>query len=155
MTARGISPILFESVSAVTATPSVEVGTRRQVGDEEYVYIYNVGSSTIGAGKFFTASLVTGYSVTVSTTTSVDMPLGICKHADIATGSYGWGMVAGFAKFIAATNESFAAGALITCAGDGLAANKTISTGYVAAAFGKAMEAVASAGSGQGFFKFF
>lgn len=155
MTVRNVGPILFEGVSAVTATPSVEVGTRRVIGDEEYIYVHNAGNSELHTGKLYTASAVTGYSVTVSTTTSVDLPLGICKHATIATGYYGWGMTRGFSRFLPGANESFAAGALITNASDGFAANKTIATGYVGDCVGKAMEAVASGGSGQGFFRFF
>ena len=65
--------IYFESVSAVTATPSVEVGRRRIEGDEAYVYVYNTGSSTAGVNKGCVLSAVSGYSVTVSSVTMTDI----------------------------------------------------------------------------------
>ena len=46
------NPIATESVSAVTATPSVEVGTRRYYKGKDYIYCYNAGGSQISQGQF-------------------------------------------------------------------------------------------------------
>lgn len=144
----------FESVSTVTATPSVEVGTWRREGNDEYVYCYNIGSSTIGAHYGVTVSGLVGYSVTVSTITSVDMMIGICKHTDIPTGSYGWILTKGFSQFAAGADNSFAAGGPLICGVDGTFALKSSATLHTGSVVGKAMSAVASGGSGYAFFKF-
>lgn len=151
-------PVRFYGVSHVTATLSSkhpEVGTKARVGDESYVWVYNTGSSTVGVSKCATISGVTGYSVTVSTTTSVDFIVGVCKHTDIPTGSYGWLLTEGFAAVEMEEDNSCAAGQLLTVAADGefaLKSNAT-ATGYQSPAFGKSMEAIASGASGQAFIR--
>lgn len=142
----------FESVSAVTATPSVEVGMRRTVGDETYVYCYNAGNSQIPPSYGVTLSAVTGYSVTISTTTSVDFFVGVVKHTTLTTGTYGWIMTRGFCAVEMEADNSCTAGQILTVAADGEFALKSNSTGYPAPAVAKAMEAMASGASGQAFF---
>lgn len=89
-----------ETVSAVTATPSVSLGTRRLEGATEYVYAYNGGSIAYqGAPAILTAT--SGYSFVVTFATAADMGctvLGIVQNATIAAGSYGWVAVRGFAN---------------------------------------------------------
>lgn len=154
MSVSQVSPILFESVSAVTATPSIEVGSTRREGNADYVYVYNAGNSQISPAFGCVMSGVSGYSVTVSSTTSVDLLVGIVKHATITTGAYGWMMVRGFGEFKAEASNSFAAGQLIAVAADGAFALKSNSTGYPTPAVGKAMAAIASGASGTGYFRF-
>ena len=144
-----------ETVSNVTATPSVEVGRRRTVNDEEYLYVYNAGSSTAGVNKGVVVSAVSGYSVTVSSVTMVDICVGHVKHTAIPTGSYGWVCTRGWIQADAHADQSFAAGALGVLAHDGALTNKSISTGFVAPAHAKAMAAVASGASGTFFIKCF
>lgn len=102
MSFYGVAPILFESVSAVTATPSVDLGTRRIDAGNEYVYCYNAGGSTIAVSegvKFITGA--SGYSVANTQLTSVANPcVGVCKHAAIAAGSYGWIITKGFTTML-------------------------------------------------------
>jgi hypothetical protein len=142
----------FAGVSMVTATPGVndpEVGTRLRYGDEDYVFVYNAGNSQISTGYGAILSAVTGYSVTVSSTTSVDLCVGVVKHATLTTGTYGWLLTKGFGKVVAQADASFAAGALPILAADGTVTNRTISTGFVGNILGKTMGAIASAGSGD------
>ena len=110
MSFEGLAPIRFESVSAVTATNTVDLGTRAVDGGNEYVYVYNAGNSQISKGFAAVLSATTGYSVTVSSTTQVDIALGMVKNATLTTGTYGWLMIKGFATFCAGANDSFAAG---------------------------------------------
>jgi hypothetical protein len=155
MAVYDVGPILFESVSNVTATNSVEVGTRRRVGDEEYVYCYNAGNSQISPTYGAVMSAVSGYSVTVSSITSVDLLAGVCKHATLTTGTYGWLVVKGFCQVEMEADNSAAAGQLLALAADGEFALKSNSTGYPTPAIGKSMEAIASAGSGTAFISVF
>lgn len=141
----------FESVSAVTATPSVEVGRERRVGDEHYRYVYNAGNSQIPPSYGCILSGVTGYSVSISSTTSVDFLVGVVKHATLTTGTYGWVMTQGFSAVEMEADNSAAAGQILALAADGEFALKSNSTGYPTPAVGKTMEAIASGASGQAY----
>lgn len=147
MTVQNISPVFFESISNVTATNSVEVGTIRQEGDELYRYVYNAGNSQIPPSYACILSAVSGYSVTISSTTSVDFCVGVVKHATLTTGTYGWVVTQGFCQVEMEADNSGAAGALLVLAADGEFANKTISTGYPGQVVGKLMGAAASGAS--------
>lgn len=141
----------FESVSAVTASPSVEVGRERKVGDESYVYVYNNGGEDIDPGLGAILSGVTGYSVTVSSVTSADFLVGVCKHATLTTGTYGWLMTRGFSSVeMIATSGTVAAGGLLELGADGAFAPVSNTTAN-GPAVGKAMEAIVSGASGQAF----
>lgn len=144
----------FAGVSQVTQTlgpNDPEVGTRLRSGDEDYIFVYNAGTTQISPGYAAILSAVTGYSVTVSSTTSVDFAVGFVKHATLTTGTYGWLLTKGFGKMTAEANMSFAAGALAILAADGTVTNKTISTGFVGPACAKAMAAIASGASGDAY----
>jgi hypothetical protein len=148
----------FAGVSQVTASLGVndpEVGTRLRSGDEEYIFVYNDGNSQISPGFAAIVSGVTGYSVTVSSITSVDYPIGVCKHATLTTGTYGWLMTKGFGQVTMQADNSCAVGGLLVLASDGKVAQKSISTGYPAPAFGKAMAAIGSGVSGTAFLNIF
>lgn len=143
--------VFFESVSNVTATNSVEVGIERRVGDEYYQYVYNAGNSQINPGNGAILSGVTGYSVTVSSTTSADFLVGVCKHSTLTTGTYGWLMTKGFTSIeMGGTSGTVAAGGLVELGDDGqfYPVSNTTGNGPVV---GKAMEAIVSAASGQAF----
>ncbi len=148
------SPIAFGSVSATTNSrgPSdPRVGDVRTVGNENYLYCYNNGNSQILPGDGVVVSAVSGYSVTLSSTTGVDLLVGIVKHSTIATGYYGYVCTRGFTQVNMGANLSAAAGALLVLAADGKFTNKTISTGYAAAAKVKTMDAIASGASGTAY----
>jgi len=144
----------FAGVSMVTKTLGVndpEVGTRLRYGDEDYVFVYNAGNSQISPGYGAILSAVTGYSVTVSSTTSVDLCVGVVKHATLTTETYGWLLTKGFGKVVDQVGNGIAAGNLVILAADGTVVAKTISTGFVGPVLGKTMGAIASASSGDCF----
>lgn len=155
MSLDSIGPISFESVSAVTATPTVEIGTRRSVAGNEYLYVFNAGNTQISKGHAAILSGVSGYSVTVSSITMTDYPVGMVKHTTLTSDTYGWLMTKGFATFIAGASDSFAVGNPIGLGVDGAFVNKTISTGFMSPTLGKCLQATASnVSSGYGYFSF-
>jgi hypothetical protein len=154
MTHYANRPVLFAGKSMVTASLGVndpEPGYRMTDGDEDYVFVYNAGESDIAPSYGAVMSAVSGYSVTVSSTTSVDFLVGVCKHATLTTGTYGWLVTRGFTQVEMEADNSCTAGQILALAEDGEFALKSNSTGYPTPAVGKAMEAIASAGSGTAF----
>lgn len=156
MTFYSADPVRFYGVSHVTDTLSSkhpEVGARMSVGDEDYIWVYNTGANAqIPPGYGAVLSGVTGYSVTVSSTSSADFLVGVCKHATITTGAYGWLVTKGFAPVEMGADYSAAAGSLLELSDDGTFDIVSNTTGNVGAC-GKAMEAIASGASGSAFIK--
>lgn len=121
-----VSPISFESVSATTLTPSVQLGTKRSEGGIDYVYVYNGSTSSIGQGlmgNIGATSMNSGYTVTVTNAASqVGGPLvvGVAHNAAIPTLCYGWlatkGVVYGIPD---ATATSLNSGVEVTVGVDG------------------------------------
>ncbi len=87
----------------------------------------------------------------MSSTTSVDFCVGVCKHATMTTATYGWLLTKGFGKVVDSVGNGIAAGNLVILAEDGKVVAKTISTGFVGNVLGKTMGAIASASSGDAF----
>lgn len=92
-----ISPILMESVSNVTATAVVNLGTRVTVGGIDYIYVYNAttnGAISQGQGGFISpANFSSMCTVTVSNAASQaghNRLVGVAHNATIPTGYYGW-----------------------------------------------------------------
>lgn len=151
---NGLSPIRFVSPSFVTNSlgpNDPNVGDVAVYGNEKYRFVYNVGSSTANVGDGVIVSAVSGYSVTVSSVTGVDLLVGVVKHAAIATGYYGYVVTNGFSQVNMGADLSAAAGALLVLAADGKFTAKTISTGYVGQGNVKAMGAIASGASGTAY----
>lgn len=144
MTVENISPVQFESVSAVTATPSVELGTERTVAGQKYVYIHNCGISTasVGYGLVRPASAAAGlYSCSVSSV-SGDQCIGFVKHADIPTLYYAWALTDGLVGLQVSSGAStVAAGAV------GLGINGNIATHTVGYAVAQVLTQVVSGNS--------
>ena len=154
MTWYADQPVSFQGVSQVTGSlgpNDPEPGYRVSVGDEDYVFVYNAGNSQISPTYGCVMSAVSGYSVTVSSITSVDFLAGVVVHATLTTGDYGWICTRGFVTVEMEADNSAAAGQLLALAADGEFALKSNSTGYPTPAVGKAMAAIASAGSGTAF----
>jgi len=147
MAFHSLNPINFESVSAVTLTPSVEIGVRRIENEEEYIYCYNDGGASITAGFGVILSNVTGYSVTVSSVTEVGGFFGIAKNATFATAAYGWMMVRGFVDMPNGMAGTAVADAdIVVPAVDGKFAAHTSTAKTIP--FGVVMSAGASGGTG-------
>lgn len=125
MSIQSLSPIMFESVSAVTATPSVELGTRRIDAGNAYIYVYNDGNSQISQGLMGRnpATLSSGYSVTVTNAASGAggmFVVGVAHNATLTTGTYGWLMTRGVTYAVPdASAISLNSGALLTDGVDG------------------------------------
>jgi len=154
MSVYNCGPVVFAGKSSTTnalGSNDPEVGTIYREGDEEYVWVYNAGNSQIQPSYGAVMSAVSGYSVTLSSVTSVDLLVGVCKHATIATGYYGWLMKKGIVEVEMEADNSCAAGQLLALAADGEFALKSNSTGYPTPAVGKAMAAIASGASGTAY----
>lgn len=147
----GLAPVIFESVSQTTLTNSVELGTRVEYDGKSYCYVYNTGNSQALPGMGVTVSgNVSGYSVTISSTTMVDAFVGVVHHATIATAYYGWVVTRGLCKVRAMANSGLAAADIIVAGGDGLHSTNNIVTNAVAPHIhGKTTLATASAGVGE------
>jgi len=96
MSAYSYREINTESVSAVTATPSVQLGTRRLLDGREYVYAYCGGAGDANQGSPAILTSVSGYSFICNTfTTAADFSatfslLGVVQNATCASSSYCW-----------------------------------------------------------------
>lgn len=120
----------FATPSMVTATlgkNDAELGTRWQTGGREYVLVYNAGNSQISVGRAATLSGVTGYSVTVSSTINADHIVGVCYHATLTTGTYGWLLTRGIGTVVTSTSVALATGAVATVQADGYWDNLVVS----------------------------
>jgi hypothetical protein len=92
-----------ESVSAVTATNTVSIGTRRYEGGREWLYVYNGNTEQWVPGRGVRlASGATGYTgdiaIPAATTFSAAVCLGVVVNATITTGAYGWIARQGFVQ---------------------------------------------------------
>jgi hypothetical protein len=151
MTHYANRPVLFAGKSMVTASLGVndpEPGYRLTDGDEDYVFVYNAGNSQISPTYGAIMSAVSGYSVTVSSVTSVDFLVGVCKHATLTTGTYGYLCTRGFVQVEMGANNSIAVGGMLQLGTDGTFADRASGIANIGNVPGKVMEAIASAGSG-------
>lgn len=129
----GFDVIVGESVSAVTATNSVELGTLRMYNGIIYRYVYNAGNSQIPPTYGVTMSGVSGYSVTISSVTSLgDKCFGVVVNATLTTATYGWAAVYGPVTVEAHASESLIAGYGLTISEDGTFGSYTALVGVTA-----------------------
>jgi hypothetical protein len=119
-------PVRFESVSAVTASPSVSPGARTIDAGNEYLYVYNGGNTqvSVGQGVFISPSdYNSGFTGAVSNAASQsggERLMGVVHHATLTTGTYGWVVTKGL-SYIAldASQVSMNAGAILVPGVDG------------------------------------
>lgn len=171
----GIRELFKETVSAVTATAPADLtpGTIRFEGDKEYQYVYNGGGASAMVGAYVRSTSTSGYTVTVTGTSQLAIPFGIVQSVTLTTGGYGWVLKRGTTTFIADTNSSFAIGQGICVGTDGKWINASAAAKFVVASgttttswadgltyplslntvYGVAVSALASAGSGLGYFR--
>lgn len=147
----GYPPIVNESVSAVTATPSMMIGVRRFEQGDEYVYVYNTGGQQLSPGNGCIISAATSYSITISSVTSVDTFMGVVKHATITTGAYGWVVTRGFVPMRAVANSGLASADYVMAGDNGtFTVPGSVVTGYIGNFVGRVLQSTASAGLGYG-----
>ena len=155
MSYYGISPLSFESVSAVTATPTpgLDLGTERIVAGEKYRYVYSLGQISPGYGATYSGT--SGNSVAATGVVSGEHCAGFCKHATLTTGTYGWLLVKGVVdSYNGMTNSAPADGDVVYLTTDGKfrsgkGAPATSATDFVGGyAVGKVLSAGASGGTG-------
>jgi hypothetical protein len=95
-TVNGPQTLFDESVSAVTATNTVALGTLREEGGNKYRYVYMQQAANPGYGVMLTSG-GSGYSVTASMTTG-DVIHGVIQNTTATTGTYCWVLREGLAK---------------------------------------------------------
>lgn len=147
-------PAFMESVSNVTATPSVQNGAIRVENGDVYRYVYNDCNSQIIPGLGVIISANSGFSVTLSSTTNSGGFFGIVHHATLTTGTHGWVMTAGFCKIKAPANSGIVSGAVLGVGGDGVVTDVPV-TGVAAVIQGYCVGATGSAGVGLGYMRLF
>jgi hypothetical protein len=150
----GVDPISMESVSAVTATNSVDLGTRRIHGGEEYVYFYNNTGSSVTAGMAMTVSGLSGYSLTRSTTAESDVAICFVKHAAVPAANYAWGLVRGIVQ--AQFTSTMATGVPIQIGTDGAVMTyTTAAASFPGAILGKVLSSATATSFGMCYVKCF
>lgn len=106
----GFQQAFEEVISQVTATNSVDLGSRRIHKGEEYVYCYNASGADIQPTygvKLVTAA--SGYSVAATSLTDTAHPcVGVVKHSTFTASYYGWVMTKGFTSLEMDVDQSAA-----------------------------------------------
>lgn len=146
MTVQSISPVMFEGVSMVTASPKHELGTKRNEGGVEYRLVYNAGGAAtgVGVGVSRPASCFAGLYSCSASSASGDLCLGFVKHASIPSGEYGWVVTRGLVTVAVASSASDQAAGPKALGANGLVA--TLGAGY--AVIGELTTAIVSGNSG-------
>lgn len=163
---QSVGPIAFESVSNVTLTPSVDLGTVRVYNGEEYVYVYNDSNTSMPVGLGCVMSGNTGMSVTISSTTYFNTCMGFVKHATFPSLTYGWLLTRGFTNVKMGADSSGIVGdpIYLTLSGavQGIRPANTATTAFsqVTSQFGLVpigviVQATASAGTGYAYVRCF
>lgn len=138
------TPIIFGGISGVTSSrgsKDPQVGAEAIYAGVKYVYIYNAGTTQISKGNVCVPATATaGYSCTVSSAV-YGQPVGVCVHATLTTGTYGWVATKGTVEVSAA---SACAQGTALCVG----ANGAFAT-YVCGTTGKEYGYSVSASSGS------
>jgi hypothetical protein len=140
-----------ESVSAVTATNTVELGAQRRHGGVEYRYVYNNGTTAVSPGYAVVISALSGWSVTISSVTEVSPPVGVVVHATMTTNTYGWVATKGIVGVEADVDQGITSGQKLYLGPDGVHVPVTGTTAFSQTSIpyihGYALGTTASAGS--------
>lgn len=117
MAGYNMPPLQVESVSTVTDTGTVDLGTRVWKDGREYVYVYNTGS-TAPVGYCVILTGTSGYTVNVtynSVTTDNLRPtvFGVVREADLDATAYGWVVTRGHCDLYNDGTAAVAAGDMI------------------------------------------
>lgn len=147
----GDHPVVNESVSAVTATPSTDLGTIRCHAGADYMYVYAVGTISQYCGAILTGT--SGYSVVATGAVSGQFAMGFAVHDSIPAGSYGWLFQRGVANIkngMASTALAVTDNIYLATDGQGVFGRTTVTTNAVSDGhvIGKLLSAGASGGTG-------
>lgn len=117
----GVGPVVFDGagVSNVTATNSVQLGSRLERDGRLYVYVYNASTNQISPGMGCIVTATSGYSVVFTNATLVGAYVGVVHHATLTTGTYGWIVARGNTQVRACTSTALAKGDLLAPGIDG------------------------------------
>jgi hypothetical protein len=150
MAAYGLQTLFEESVSQITATPSVALGTRRIEGGNEYIYAYNA-NTTAAVGYGVIASLNSGYSFSV--TAALGNPLmGVVQNTEFTAAYYGWLLIRGLARSLPSTNACVAGTAICVSTNGAFESVLTALAGGTAVACGVSL-GITSGSTGSAFIK--
>ena len=142
-----------ESVSAVTATNSVSLGSMRIEDGKEFRYVFNAGTTAV-VGKGVIQSVNSNYTVTVSSAVG-DRCFGVVVNADLTTENYGWVQTRGKAHVsVVGDHASAATGkGLALGANGGFGAVTTGATGSTWAAMeaARTLETIGTAQTGSAY----
>lgn len=148
--AYGVGPICFESVSNVTATPSVALGEVRFHDGEHYEYVFAAKELPVGYGAVYSGT--SGHTCVTTGAVSGEYCAGWVKHATISSGSYGWLLKKGVvdaknnrASTAPSVNQVAYLGSDGGFVCDAIVITNAIDTGHVV---GKILSAGASGGTG-------
>jgi hypothetical protein len=136
MAFNSVGPVIFESVSQTTASPSHELGTRVHASGEEYVYCYNNTGSAVTQGAIMIKSGASGYSLSRSSTAALDFAVVGVKHAALAAGDYFWGLVRGDMEVM---SVAMAAGSLLQIGADGAVTTAAVGSFTTGPVIGKCL----------------
>jgi len=154
MSNYGYRNVFEESVSAVTLTNSIALGTRRIENGKEYVYCYNMATSTAQIGYGVVQSAASNFSVTVSSVIG-EKAFGVVQSNDLQPITYGWIQVRGVAKvLVGGTTVTGSAGRGVYLIANGVVEPvQTGATGltWAAARFGSLLQEIATGGSGSAY----
>lgn len=95
MSNYGLQQLFEESVSAVTATNSVQLGVERWQDGRKYRYMYNGSTSTAATKMGVVYSGNSGYTMTISNVAGQAGLAGVVYNAEIGPANYGWIAVQG------------------------------------------------------------
>jgi hypothetical protein len=162
MAFESLGPIQFGTKSLVTTSlgkNDPELGALHHDADgRTYQFVYNDGGASVpvGCGVVPAAGATGAYSVTVTAATSADLVVGVCRHATLTTAAYGWVVVRGVTSVqMGATSGTVTTGGLIEVAANGYFVPVSNTTGNKAPAVGKALNTIASSGTGDAYVRCF
>jgi hypothetical protein len=130
MSNYGLQRVFEESVSAVTAKPSVDLGTERWQGGKKYVYMYNASTSTALVKLGVTYSGMSGYSMTQSSIAGEGCA-GVVYNAQIGPTEYGWVCVRGHVPVTSLGEAATVKGCGLTIGAYGAFAASTGASGII------------------------
>lgn len=150
MSNYGLQQVFEESVSATTATPSIQLGTERWENGKKYVYVYNKSTSTAATKYGVVYSAASGYSVTVSSVIG-ELCAGVVVHTDLQPTTYGWVCTRGHVDLYSAGTSAIVVGDKVIMDALGDFTRPSGGTAWTGMVVGIATQATTTAGTFNAF----